>query len=341
MSRNFLIIFFLLLIGCNTPVEPPKKEINKNILELKRPNLEEDYNDIYGKIAIYRNGDIYTGPYLSKTKIDLNNNVLEFKYLKKIFQYDNWLYIDGNEDGTKLLLVRSRFNDICAGSLFEYNTLTEEFTQLIDSTNYVSSARYLKGDYKNLIYYKYGSLDYNGAGYYLFDLVKKEEKMIFSYVSGPGLSEMVNVFDIYPSNKKLLLCLTQGIRFEGKPPFIGIYDIEMKSLDTLKINFENIERRTSLWLRYNIDGSKILYSYFPRGSYSYTTNGTSEAGIIDVATLNKKILDIDTRNENQVGSVQLSVEWDKNEQRIVFCSGPVLIDGALGKSKLYVLKQIP
>jgi len=338
--RGIIILCILSLMGCSSPVDPPK-EVLSNIIELKKPDLDEKYNNIYGKVAIIRNGNIYSIPNLNRTTIDQNNTVLEYKNLKKKLNNDNWLYINGNEDGSKLLLVRSRFSDVCAGSLYEFNSQTEEYTKLLDSTNYISSAKYLNGDDTKLIFYKYGNLNNQGSGYYSLDLLTKKEELLYSYVSKPSLAEMVNAFDIHPSNKKLLICLTQGSRFEIKPPILGVYDITNKKLDTLNVSFDETNRRSSLWLKYNSKGTKILYSYFPRGAYSYTTNGTSEAGIIEINTLQKNILDLNTGRNNQEGSVQISVEWDKTEERIIFCSAPVSVEGALGTSKLYILKQIP
>ncbi len=350
MNRILLLLCVLCFIKCSSPVDPQKNEINKDIIELKKPGLDNFGNDhIYGKIAIYRNGNIYTGNIpgasLNKVQLDQNNNVLEYSELN--LGYGNWSYIDGNQDGTKLLLIHTILGGISAGSLFEFNTVTHELLQLVDSTNYVSSARYMNGDDTKLIYYKYGKinyvnefidLDYSDAGYYELDLITKNEKLILKYVSGPGIFEMINSFDIHPANTKLLICFTKGSKFEFNPPFIGVYDILTQKLDTLNISFEKTNRRMNLWLRYNKNATKILYSYFPHGSYSHITNGTSEAGIIDVETLNRKHLDLNT---NEGGSVQLSVEWDDYEQRIVFCSGRVNNEGVLGYSKLYILKQIP
>lgn len=350
MNKIFILLL-MILIGCNSTVEPPTKENNKDIVELKKPEPDK-FNEVIirGKIAIYRNGSVYTVPELALTRIDNNGKVLEYQDLMNNIGYGRWLYIDGNETGSKLLLIRSRFSGKCAGSLYEYNTTNQKLTLLIDSTNYVSSARYLKGDNTKLIYYKYGKLNYNSeyvpidyinAGYYSLDLVTKEEKQIFRYVSESGLDEMINAFDIHPSNKKLLIGITKGTYFEMRTPSIGVYDISSKKLDTLNIVFEKTNRRVNLWLRYNKTATKILYSYFPHNSYGHVTNGTSEAGIIDVSTLNRKIIDLDTRDKYSVGSVQLSVEWDSNDQRIIFCSGQVKIDGTLGSSSLYILKTIP
>jgi len=99
--------------------------------------------------------------------------------------------------------------------------------------------------------------------------------------------------------------------------------------------------RTGLWVRYNKNATRILYSNFPSGAFGSTVSDNSEVGIIDVATGSKKVLDVNTEDETPYHqSVQIAPNWSPDESAIIFGSGEVSLEGALGRRRIWILTKL-
>lgn len=339
--RNSTIIIILLIAGlsCSSPTGPEKREVNPNIIEIKYSDPLQVTNYFMG---VWRNNKVFSVVPLIIFTLDNDCKALSNTKSKATGMPGRayWRYMEANEAGTKLLLVNSEYSDVCSGSLYEYDVTAEEIKLLKDESNSVSSAKYLHGNDTKLIYYKYGDLYNNGAGYYLFDKATNKDSLIFTYHSAVGRGERLNCFDIHPNNKKLLLGLNTCVGFNSSPPLLCEYDFQKQKIDTLNIKFVLSRTRTGLWVRYNGDATKVLYSCFPTGIYTDTVSDESEVGIIELPSLQKKVLDINTNSNKNYGSVQLAPNWSPNYDKIVFGSGQVLPDGAVGTRKLFILKNI-
>src|SRR5439155_25402992 len=118
---------------------------------------------------------------------------------------------------------------------------------------------------------------------------------------------MVNGFDISPDGKKLLVPVAR----KGKEPIAFEYDLTTQTSDTLNVEFDSTYYgiREALWLRYNHDGSKILYDNYPTHSFYQGDHAVnySEIGIIDRTTLGKTKLR--TNPSNIYIGVGLCPQW--------------------------------
>ena len=338
-----LIISIVFLSGAcrKGPTDSDGYTINPNIKELKS-FAANGSNNYY--MAVWGGNNIYAVKMLEQFTIDNTYGVTHDTVLIRpelhLDEYVYWTYIDANNSGSKLLLVKSKYSDVSCGALYEYDVPTGQLKLLFDSTNNISSARYYHKNEDEVVFYSYGDNSFKKAGYYMFNKSTQQDSLLFPYLSSAGLAELVNGFDIHPNGEELLISISRSTRFSGNSPRLGIVSLKSQVIDTLNIEFDYSANRTSLWIRYNHDASKILYSCFPRGSYSTTVSDNSEVGIIDVATLNKIILDVNTQAGAYHESIQLAPSWSPDEQAIVFGSGDITIEGALGRRKLYILTKL-
>ncbi len=157
-----------------------------------------------------------------------------------------------------------------------------------------------------------------------------KDTLLFPYISPGGIAELVNGFDLHPDNEKILVPLCQSTLLNSKPPKLGVYNFGSDKIDTLSLEFNFSFVRIGIWVRYNEDGSKILYCVYPKGAYGDTTNDDSEVGIIEYPSLNKRILDVNTNKGNTCKSVQLAPNWVDDYQSIVYGSGILVNNGAAG-----------
>jgi len=286
-TKIFVMIIILLSCFCEkNPVKPNNGTVNKNIVKLK-----DSHDKFYGFVAVWRNDLIFATPPVQKLQINSQFSVIE----DSLFIIgDFWLFIEANESGSKLLLIKSNYYSVSAGALYEFDIGTGQTKLLRDRILNVSSALYWHGDDTRIVYYRYGNPIGTEAGYYLFNSVTQTDSLILEYISPlEHISpfepyEPVNGFDLSPDNSKLLIPAVQAI---GSPKIVE-YDLQTRVRDTLDVSFDISFTRICLWLRYNNDGSQILYSNFPRGSYIHPTNDGSEVGIIDRTTLKKRVLDV-------------------------------------------------
>lgn len=344
MKKNKIFNLFVLLlvahISCNDgPTDPHKYPINPYLKEIKFSNPNKSGN-FY--MAVWKGNTIFSVLPLAKFNIDNDFNLVKDTILEANISSKSWSYIDANISGSKLLLVEMYFGGVSAGALYEYDVPTGQLQLLYDNSYNIASARYNPNDEDKIIYYTSGKNPDKSSGYYQLDKTSQQDTLIFSYSSTAGVWETLHGFDIHPNGDTLLVPISLAIgQFDhSRPPKLGIASLKTQKFDTLDIDFDVSFLRSGLWVRYNHDGSKILYCCFPFNAYGFVTNDNSEVGIIESATLTKTILDVNTNSESEYGSVQLAPNWSPDENAIVFGSGQVIYTGQAGTRHLYILTKI-
>ncbi len=271
----------------------------------------------------------------------VSDSVFTPKNIDSFHRHYKLTYISSLDADQNFLLVLSLYRDVSLGALYEYDTSSNRMVPLRDTTYSISSAVYWHGDDDKLVYYSYGSDQGLKAGYYLYNKTTDQDNLLLAYESPAGPSEMLNGFDLSPDNTKLLIPLVRATSLTIHPPLIGIYHLQTQTMDTLKVHFDQSFDREGLWLRYNSDGSKILYCNFPHGAFTYTTNDDSQVGIIEMPSQTKRVLDVNTNPSGSRRSVQLAPTWGPNDRNIIYGSAPLAMpSGAKGKYSLYVLKNV-
>ncbi len=342
ISIKSLLIFSLLIFSptifnnCDKePVGPDNNGISENITRLI--GSKDKFYGGSSFMGVWYNNQIFsTGP-VQEWQLDNHHDVIRDSILILLRFYS---YISCDENGSKLLLVRTNYGDASAGGLLEYDLKSGHLELLIDSTLHVSSAVYWHGDDSKIVYYRYGNPVGTDPGYYLFDKISGKDSLLFSYISPVGPSEMLNGFDLHPNNNKLLIPAIQATPLTSRPPKLFEYDLETGLKDTLNVSFSDSPFNIGLWLRYNNDGSQILYCNFPSGAYTYTTNSNSEVGIITRSSLQKRVLDVNTNPNGRKESVQLAPNWSPDNKHIVYGSGRLSREDARGLYYLYILKNV-
>jgi len=339
MRFLFLVSISFLSFHCSNPSKPDDRKNNDNVI------FVEFNENINLHMATWRDNKLYTANRLYKLILDSEYLVESDSLFESLIDTTldwgfNNKFIESNEQGTKLLYVKSLYRDVSAGSLYELNLETLDCTLIIDSIYNISSAVYWHGDDSKLVYYQYGNPVGSNPGYYLYNKITNQNELLYEYIAPCGPSEMLNGFDLHPNNNVLLIPAVQAPSLSNKPPKIVQYNINTGISDTLAVDFDLSMVRIGLWLRYNSDASKILYCNFPRGAFTYTTNDDSEVGIIELPALGKKILDVNTNPEDPYKSIQIAPNWSPDDKHIVYGSGPLSIEGARGTYKLFILKNV-
>lgn len=331
LNSLFCAVILSLLFGCNNNPVDNNSNINPNIVKLDVPSLNNF-------VAVWHNDDVYSVTPAHHFKINSTYNVTDITELQ--LPWGNWTYIEKNESGTKLLLVKSLYYDASGGALYEFDIPSEQLTLLKESTNNVSSAVYWNGNDNKIVYYKYEYPVGTEPGYYIYDKLTDNDNLLLSYISPGGPSELVNGFDLHPDNDRLLIPLCRSTLLNSKSPKLGIYNFDTSQIDTLSIDFDFSFVRIGIWVRYNYDGSEILYCVYPKGAYTETTNDDSEVGIIEYPSFQKRILDVNTNGTGTKRSIQLAPNWSNDFQSIIYGSGRLTVEGAAGRRELYILKHI-
>ncbi len=242
-----------------------------------------------------------------------------------------------NPDKTQLLTVKYNRNNSGGLQLIDLASLL--ITQLLDTSNNISTARYLSDD--SILYYSYGSyspsnVNPSDAGYYLYVRSKNSKQLLLRHISDLGPRELRNGFDIHPDHSRLLIP-SGGY---NRSPIVFEFNFTTKKQDTLPVTFTVNDSRWCLFLRYNHDGSKILYSSYPPSSFGQTAYEDSEVGIIDRVSLLKTVLDTDPY-EPKISAICLFPEWSPDENSIVYGSNSISRDGRLSTTfRPTILKSI-
>ncbi len=326
---NFTSLFLLLLMGCkDTIVDPPV--INPNIV-LIEPKCPPDDRCGNFRMAVWYDDYIFTS--YPNYRLEIND---QFSLIKDsiIFMYEEeYSYIAKNIYGTKLLGGKSKYTDVSFGSLSEINLQDFSYRLLRDSSHNISSAVYMNDDTK-CIYHSYGNTLINKQpGFYFFDISNDSDSLLFTYSSELGPYEILNGFDVSPDNQYLLF----PVHYWNSEPKIVKYDLQTKKLDTLNLKFD----RQLLWLRFNNTGSKFVYSNYPVGAWGSTVGTDSEIGIVEVNSLTKRVLDVNTNKGWK--SVNTFPSWSPDNKHIVYSSakGPAYEPpGAKGLYRLFILKNV-
>lgn len=242
-----------------------------------------------------------------------------------------------NADKTQILCVKT--NKWYGGNLQEINLASLSIKELLDTSNNVAMARYISDD--TIVYYSYGSYSASNtnppdAGYYLFVRGNGSKELLLQYISSLGPGELRNGFDIHPDHS----CLIIPSVCYNRAPIVFEFNLRTRKQDTLPLIFNTSYNRWCLFLRYNHDGSKILYSSYPRNSFGETGYDDSEVGIIDKATFVKTVLGTDPYPQ-YASAICLFPEWSPDEKSIVYGSNPISNDGFLSTSyRPTILKSI-
>ncbi len=337
-----ILLFGIIAFSCsNGPTNTKQNQINQNIALLKDCCNGEGITGYYLMGQMVKNKVFYAIRPVEEIKTDSSFKLVNANYLDYIPRDDAKpeSFFQFNKDFSKLLIVKTTFIDISMGELDEANIKNETYSIVKDSTYRISSAVYWHGDDNKLVYYSYGNDRGLKAGYYLYNETTDQDSLLLAYESPDGPSEMINGFDLSPDNSKLLIPMVRATPLTARSPLVGIYNLHTQTMDTLKVHFDLSYVRVGLWLRYNSDGSKILYCNFPHGSYTYTTNDDSQVGIIEMPSQTKRVLDVNTYIGGR--SVQLAPTWGPNDQNIIYGSAPLAMpSGAKGTYSLYVLKRV-
>jgi hypothetical protein len=342
------VLMLTLLISCGTePEDNGENEINPNIVKMKdccsQPRV------FFGDVSfgnqkndkIYYIGGGFGHLQLDEFYVVKNDSVFPPETYVNQLQGVQITYMSEIAYRNNFLTVVSNFGGVSIGRLYKYDLVSNNFSLLRDSTYNISSAVYWHGDDSKLVYYSYGNDDGLEAGYYLHNRVADTDSLLLAHRSPMGPSEMLNGFDLSPDNRKLLIPDVRATPSEVLSPQIVEYDLHTQQADTFDVAFDLSFVRIGLWLRYSPDGTQILYSNFPFGSYTETTNDDSEVGIIEVDTRQKRVLDVNTNARGSRRSVQLAPTWSPDGQHIIYGSGPLVMpDGIKGTYSLYLLKNV-
>jgi hypothetical protein len=174
--------------------------------------------------------------------------------------------LDYSPTTNKLLAVKSSYLDVSFGVLLEIDTKTGDTVQL-DTLSSVSRAVYDPNDPNVIFYYTYGSYvkgeneHPSNAGYYRWNRVSGERSLLLQHISDFGPEEGLNGFDVHPNGNRILLPVTSV----GKAPIALEYDLSSGLQDTIDLDFDITHGKYCLWLAYDHEGSRFVYSNFPTG----------------------------------------------------------------------------
>ncbi len=205
----------------------------------------------------------------------------------------------------------------------------------------VSNAVYYRGGDDTIIFYAYGNWsdttpDPPNAGYYLLDRKTGKSSMILHYISDLGENEMMNGFDVSPDGKTLLI----GATSSSRPPLVIEYNLGQQIFDTIPVVFDSLAMfDPAIWVRYSHDGTKILYSNYPLGTFSESVDYPGEIGIIDRATGTRRALQTDPSTEGTW--VGIFPVWSPDDKHIVYSCGMLQSEppGSLGY-QICILKTL-
>jgi hypothetical protein len=330
---NIILALLMFSPSCKDNLSPDGGTPPSSEVILVRPFDDSVHPSISGsyKLGIWTGNTIYCVSPFRQLTLDQNIRVVRDTILDK---YAGYRFLSADNDGGRLLAVRSQYYDVITGALFELDTRTWSRRSLRDSTYNISTACYAFSD-SGIIYYSYGNSATNvQAGYYLLDPLTLQDSLLLAFESPTGNYEAANGFDVSNDSRKL----TFPLHSWTQPPKILEYELRTGTLDTLPVSFQ----KQFLWLRYDPTGTKIVYSNYPRGSGGHSVADTSEVGVVDLRTMGKRVLAVSPwpTTEFYLGSVSLFPDWSPDGKNICYGNtrGPHYEPpGAIGSYSLYVL----
>ncbi len=248
------------------------------------------------------------------------------------FGIEGIIYMRFNTEKSKLLCVKSKFTDVSMGNIEEIDIQSMSISILLDSTNNVSSALYINDD--SIIYYSYGSYSKVNtlpidAGYYLYVRSTGKKQILLHSISSLGPGEIINGFDYNANHHNLLIPSTSSDR----APLLIEFKLSSNRIDTLALHFQyngDVSRRWYIFVRYNHNGSKILYNLYSANSLNPNNfkGEESETGIIETGTYTKKILKTNPFSYYLRANC-IFPDWSPDENSIVYGSAGITDDGYL------------
>jgi len=327
-----LLVAIILLLSCKdlgTNGGGGGKTVNPNILLVK-----SCCTDIIGgdfRMGAWTDNVVYCVSPGRRIKLSSNFQILE----DTLVLFPGGYRFMSNYQGGKVMLVRSNFSDVSSGRLLEIETQTFNQRTLRDSTYNVSSAIYTL-DENQCIYYSYGNSGRQiPAGYYKLDLSTLQDSLLFGYVTEVGPAEVTNGFDISSDGMRLLLPINR----EVEPPLMVEYTLATGARETLNVSFD----RQLLWVRYHPTRSQILYSNYPRGAGGSTVATDGEIGVIERASLTKRVLDANPFADQGWRAVSVFPNWSPDGLHIVYggTKGPAIEPPRVkGAYSLFILKNV-
>jgi hypothetical protein len=329
---NLGIITIFLLAGCSNDGPTGGGDGNQNIVLLKDRNANPLFKGDY-RMGVQVGEIVYYARPLGLCHVDASYRVVRDSVLQ-VPESWKYLYITVNRDGSRLLAVKSMYNDVAIGSLHELDLKTGFMSEILDSSYSVSSAKYLS-DGVSFVYYSYAHPKHGYiGGYFLSPGSGGVDSLLLPLASEVGPEEVVHGFDVGRSDRVLLI----PVHRNDTTAMLVEFDIHSKSCDTLPCAFPN----QFVWARYNATGDNILYSSYPSGVGWHTTCCGTEVGILDRSTGAKQIPDVNTNPGFQ--SVSIFPNWSDGERAILYGNtwGPMIEPpGTIGNYSLYALTHIP
>jgi hypothetical protein len=336
-------IAILVIAGCSHPFQPynpPPIRANFNVLPVDfNAGLERGRQ----LISVWSGNRIYSSRPIRYYDLDASFNLVKDSVIFSGDATRDRLMADmfglrARADGMKLLCVKSHYPDVSLGSLVETDVVSWTQEELLDSSQQISSAAYLSND--SIVYYSYGDYSFSNrtpanAGYYLFIKSQRTKTLLFHYISSLGPGETLNGFDVFGTT--LMIPNVDA----NRTPFLMRYDLQNHRLDTIPIKFDGGYYRSCLFVRYNHDGSRLLYSWYPIRPILGPVNDTSEVGIIDLQSLKRTVLNTNPYPDaNAV--VALFPDWSPDEKSIVFGLATIATEpaGTVSVHRATILKSI-
>jgi len=324
LAIKFVLLSVCLLfvvLSCSPVTDPSEYYAHPNIMEAYK------YGD--GEFYVWVGNKFYVAPNLHQATTSNTGNKLNIISYTGIgssllhfvdsahppYYGDTPVYITKGKDTNSLLFTTYCLESPAYSALGELDIPSLKMNFYLDSSYVVSSAVYMPNSTQYVYFYTFGSPKIK-AGYYLYNKATNKYSLIFNYASNMlARDEYVHGFDISPDGKKLL----SAVSMKGELPVIVEYDLSTKMRDTIKINFERMSGGQFTWLRYNSDGSKILYCCYPENAYAGWARVTNEVGVYDKQRNRKTILPVNT--DTRYGSVNVSPVWSSDDKHILYGSG--------------------
>ena len=182
-----------------------------------------------------------------------------------------------NKARNKVLYVVSKFRTKSMGALVEKDLYNNQVKEIINSSENISSAVYFGGTDSIIVYYSLGKPEGVNAGYFKMDLKTNKRVLIFDIYSDLGSDEIVNGFDVSPDGNTLLVPEV----FSKTTPKILMVEMSTGQVRWVQELSLDVNRELELLcMRYNNDGTEVLYSIYSRGVLGNGPNVSSKLGCL-------------------------------------------------------------